>query len=136
MLICVLASLITCFITRKRTLTSIILIVVIHGMTRTKEFIEMLYKCGIYISYNKILLLQAIWTFGEAEFCKTCPCGIAYRKPPIVCLTMISKLIPSLVMQLVPLKRTCYTCNPNRLKDKVTMTQHQFIKLTELANVH
>ena len=39
-----LASLITYFITEKRTLTSVDLTVVIHGMTRNKELIDMLQK--------------------------------------------------------------------------------------------
>ena len=39
---------------------------------------------------------------------------------------MISKLICSLVIQVVPIERTCHTCNPNCTKKKVTMIQQQF----------
>ena len=56
----VLASLISYFITGKRMLTSVNLTVVIHGMMRSKELIDMLHKCGICISYNDLLLLYAI----------------------------------------------------------------------------
>ena len=58
--------------------------VVIHGMTRSKELIDILHRCGICISYNDLLLLYAIWALRDAETSKTCPRGIAYGKPPIV----------------------------------------------------
>lgn len=79
-----LASLITYFITGNRTITAVNLTVVIHGMTRSKELIDMLHKCGICISYNDLLLLYDAWALEDAESSKTCPVGIAYGKPPIV----------------------------------------------------
>ena len=68
-----LASLITYFTTGKGTLTSVNVTVVIHGMTRSKEVIDMLQKCEICIIYNNLLLLHAIWALRDAETSKTCP---------------------------------------------------------------
>ena len=49
------------------------LTVVIHGMTRSKELIEMLHKCEIQISYNGLLLCTP-----DAETSKSCPRDIAH----------------------------------------------------------
>ena len=56
----------------------------IHGITRSKELIDMLLKCGICISYNNLQLLYTTWAFRVAETSKTCPRATAYGKPPIV----------------------------------------------------
>ena len=48
------------------------------------DFIDILHKCGICISYNNLLLLYAIWALRNAEISKTCPRCIAYGKPSIV----------------------------------------------------
>ena len=80
----VLSSLITYFVTGKRTITCVNLTVVIHGMTRSKELIDILHKCGICISYNSLLLLYAIWAWRDVESSKTCPREITYGKPPVV----------------------------------------------------
>ena len=53
-------------------------------MTRSKKLIDILYKCGICISYNNLLLLYAIWALRDAEISKSCPRDIAYGKCPIV----------------------------------------------------
>ena len=79
----ILASLITYFITEKRTLTSN-LTVVLHGITRSKELIDMLHKCEIYISYNDLLFLCNIWALLDTETSKTCPRGITFEQLPIV----------------------------------------------------
>ena len=80
----VLTSLITYIITGKKTLTSVNLTVVIHGMMKSKELIDILHRCGICISYNNLLLLYAIWALRDAEISKSCPRDIAYGKCPIV----------------------------------------------------
>ena len=80
----VLTSLITYFIARIKTLNSVKLTVVIHGMTRSKEFIDILHRCGVCISYSDLLFLHAIWALRDVETSKTYPRGIAYGKPPIV----------------------------------------------------
>ena len=56
----------------------------IHGITRSKELINMLHKCGICISYNNFQLLFITWALRDAESSKTCPRAITYGKPPIV----------------------------------------------------
>ena len=77
----ILASLITYFITGKRTLFSN-LTVVIHGITRSEKLIDMLHKCGICISYNDLLLLYTIWALLDTETSKTCPRGIRFEQLP------------------------------------------------------
>ena len=69
---------------REKMLTSVNLTVVIHGMTRSKNLIDILHRCVICISYNDLLLFYVIWALRDAETSKTCPRGIAYVKPPIV----------------------------------------------------
>ena len=44
----------------------------IHGITRSKELINMLRKCGICISYNNPQLLFVTWALRDAESSKTC----------------------------------------------------------------
>ena len=56
----------------------------IRGITRTKELINMLRKCGICISYKNLQLLFVTWALRDTESSKTCPRAIAYGKPPIV----------------------------------------------------
>ena len=80
----VLASLITYFVTGNRTITCVSLTVLIHGMTRSRELIDILHNCGICISYNSLLLLYVVWALQDAETAKTCPRGIASGKPAMV----------------------------------------------------
>ena len=82
--LCMLTSLLTYFVTGERTISAINLTVVIHGMTRSRELIDMLHKCGICISYNYLLLLYNFWAVRDTESSNTCPRGIAYNKPAIV----------------------------------------------------
>ena len=53
-------------------------------MTRSKELIDILHKCGICIGYNDLLLLYAIWALRDDDTSKTCPHRIAYGKLLIV----------------------------------------------------
>ena len=55
------------------------LTVVIPGMTRSKELIEILHKCEIWTNYNGLLLCTP-----DAETSKSCPRDIAHWRPPIV----------------------------------------------------
>ena len=54
-------------------LTSVNLALEIHGITISKELIDMLRRYGICISYNDLLLLNTIWALRDAETSKTCP---------------------------------------------------------------
>ena len=109
----ILASLITYFITRKSMLTSVNFIVAIHRMTRSKEVIDILHKCGICISYKYLLLLYPIWALQDPETFSTYPCDITYRKPSIVKVdnddSRIDTLTGNAVMQMVPIEQTYYT---------------------------
>ena len=58
----------------------------IHGITISKELIDMLRRYGICISYNDLLLLNIIWALRDAETSKTCPRSIALWERQIVIL--------------------------------------------------
>ena len=79
-----LSSLITYYVTGKRTNTAINVAVVVHGLTRSREIIDMLHKSGLCISYADLLLLYDSWNLMDAEPSATCPVEIADNKPPIV----------------------------------------------------
>ena len=79
-----LASLITYFVTGKRTITATRIAVLVHGITRSRELIDILHKCGVCISYNDLLILYMSWGLSDAESSNSCPSGIAKYKPPIV----------------------------------------------------
>ena len=67
-------------------LTSVNLALEIHGITISKELIDMLRRYGICISYNDLLLLNTIWALRDAETSKTCPRSVALWERQIVIL--------------------------------------------------
>ena len=79
-----LASMISYYTTGKRTTTVINLGVNVHGMTRSKDLVETLYKSSVCISYADTLLLYDHWALMDVEASGTCPQKIANGKPSIV----------------------------------------------------
>ena len=78
-----LASLITQYVTGRRTATSINLSMAAHGMTRSKVLEEILRKSGVFISYPDIQLLYDFWALQDAEVSEECPAELAEGKPAI-----------------------------------------------------
>ena len=78
-----LASLITQYVTGRRTATSINLSMAAHGMTRSKVLVEILRKSGVFISYPDIQLLYDFWALQDAEVSEECPAELAEGKPAI-----------------------------------------------------
>ena len=60
-----LASFVTGHLKNKPTLTSINLSVIVHGLTKNKELIELFHKHKIGISYKMLLLLRDFWTYTD-----------------------------------------------------------------------
>ena len=53
-------------------------------MTRSRELIDILHKCGFCISYNDLLLLYDAWALMDAKSSESCPREIVDNKPAIV----------------------------------------------------
>ena len=83
-LLTTLGSLITYYVTGKRTSSAISIAVLLHGMTRSKELVEMLHESGLCASYKDVLLLYDTWALIDAEETLNCPPGIADDEPAIV----------------------------------------------------
>ena len=79
-----LASMITSYVTRQRTISTINMGVTVHGMTRSKDLVETLHRSGVCISYADTLLLYDHWALMDVKASETCPQEIADRKPAIV----------------------------------------------------
>ena len=97
-----LASLITRYVSGRRTATSINLSMTAHGMTRSKVLVEILRKSAVFISYADIQLLYDFWALQDAELSEECPAELAEGKPAIcicdnddfVCDTLSGAYIP------------------------------------------
>ena len=79
-----LAALVTYHATGKRTATAINLGMNVHGMTRSRNLVDILHKSRVCISYSDIQLLYDYWALQDAESSSTCPQEIADDKPAIV----------------------------------------------------
>ena len=79
-----LTSLITKYITGKRTTFSINLSTTVYGLTKNKELVDILHKNGIGISYADVLMLQDFWALNDLQLSPFCPFDIANKIPAIV----------------------------------------------------
>ena len=77
------ASLLSYYVTGKRTATAINLGITVHGMTRSRELSDILHKSVKLISYADIQLLYDYWALQDAEASDTCPQALADGKPGI-----------------------------------------------------
>ena len=78
-----LTSIITQYVTKRPTTTTINATVILHGMTRSKELVDSLNKLGMGISYRNVLLLRDVWAMHDLERCAVCPDEITEGKPSI-----------------------------------------------------
>ena len=79
-----LASMLTYYITGRRTTVLLTLVSIVHGMTRSKDLVNTLHKSGVCISYEDTLLLNDHWALMDVKASETCPQEIADAKPAIV----------------------------------------------------
>ena len=79
-----LTSLITKYLTGKRTTFSINLSTTVHGLTKNKELVDILHKNGIGISYVDVLMLQDFWALNDLQLSPFCPFKIVNKIPAIV----------------------------------------------------
>ena len=79
-----LASLITYYVTGKATTTTVNLTMILHGLTRSKELVDVFHKCGLGISYASVLLIRDAWAVHDIELCHACPNKIAENTPGVI----------------------------------------------------
>ena len=77
-----LSSLLKSYISRKRTQMKVRLSVTIHGLTRSRELVDLLRTFGLGISYNDVKTLYASWTNQEITN-HICPPEIADNFPAV-----------------------------------------------------
>ena len=78
------SSILEGLITRQRTSFQTQLAITMHGLTRSREIIDLLKSFGLGISYNDVLSLHEAWAKHEIEKSKICPDEIADGYPATV----------------------------------------------------
>ena len=81
-----LASMITKYVTGRRTTTTCNLSVDVHGLTKNKELVDVLHKLGIGISYKDVLLVYDAWAVHDLQLSSSCPYELATGVPAIAIL--------------------------------------------------
>ena len=76
-------SILTSYITGKRTSFEVNLSVLLHGLTKSREIVDLLHKDGLGISYNDVLMLRDFWVFSDLKSTPNCPSELAFGKPAI-----------------------------------------------------
>jgi len=77
------ASIITSYITGKRTIFEINLSVLLHGLAKSKEIVDLMHKDGLGISYNDVLMLRDFWVVKDLKSSLDCSIELAVGKPAI-----------------------------------------------------
>lgn len=75
-----LASILTSYITGRRTAFEINLSALLHGLTKSREIIELLHKNGLVISYNDVIRLRDFWVLNDLKCSLECPTELAVGK--------------------------------------------------------
>ncbi len=77
------ASILTSYITGKRTTFKTNLSVLLHGLTKSREIVDILHKNRLGISYNDVLMLRDFWVVKDLQQSTDCPFEIADSRPAI-----------------------------------------------------
>ena len=67
------ASLLTYYVTSGPTITSVNLGMHLHGLSRSKELVDVFHRVGAYIIYASVLLLKDAWAVQDLQLCSDCP---------------------------------------------------------------
>ena len=78
-----LLSALTSFITKRRTKTLINNTVTFHGITKSKELVQIYHKQGFGVSYDDILYLRDWWALCDLEIASICPPELGNDNPGI-----------------------------------------------------
>ena len=82
----VLTSLLTYYITGKRTNFSINYSTWLHGLTKSREAVDVSHKDSIGISYNDIMMLRDLWAYNDLRQSLNCPAELAEGEPAVCIL--------------------------------------------------
>ncbi len=75
---------ITYYVTGSPTTTSIYLGMHLHGLSRSKELVDIFHKVCVCIGYALVLLLRDAWAVNDLQLCFECPNEIAEDKPGVI----------------------------------------------------
>ena len=67
-------------LTGNRTRLPIMMSVTVHGLTRSREIIELMSDAGIGISYKDVMKLHDCWATSDLENNPVCPSELAEGK--------------------------------------------------------
>ena len=76
-------SILTSYVTSKRTAFITNLSILIHGLTKNKEVVDLLHKEGLGISYTDVLKLRDLWACNDLTNSVDCPYELADGFPAI-----------------------------------------------------
>ena len=79
-----LASMLTYYATSSPTITSVNFGMHLHGVSRSKELVDVFHRVGACTSYASVLLLKDAWAVHDLQLCSDCPNKIAEDKPGII----------------------------------------------------
>ena len=79
-----LASMLTYYATSSPTTTSANLGMYLHGLSRSKELVDIFHKVRVCINYASVLLLKDAWAVHDLQLCADCPNEIAEDKPGVI----------------------------------------------------
>ena len=74
----------TYYATSSPTITSVNLGMHLHGLSCSKELVDVLHRVGACINYASVLLLKDAWAVQDLQLCSDCPNEIAEDKPGII----------------------------------------------------
>ena len=77
------ASIITSYITGKRTAFKTNISVMLHGLAKSREVVDVMHSDGLGISYNDVLMLRDFWVVNDLKRSLNCPFELAEGKPAI-----------------------------------------------------
>ena len=89
-----LASMITYYVTGRPTSTSINLGMHLHGLTRSKELVDIFHRVGVCIGYSSVLVLRDAWAVHDLQFSL------------IVLMKLLRASLVSLLLTMMILKMT------------------------------
>ena len=74
----------TYYATSSPTTTSVNLGMYLHGLSRSKELVDIFHKVGVCINYASVLLLKDAWAVHDLQLCADYPNEIAEDKPGVI----------------------------------------------------
>ena len=74
----------TYYATSSPTTTSVNLGMYLHGLSRSKELVDIFHKVGVCINYASVFLLKDAWAVHDLQLYADCPNEIAEDKPGVI----------------------------------------------------